>query len=141
MKEIKIKEAYGEHWDKVKSYVCLEDGWCSDKWPFMDPSSSCPVISGIEKDSEYKRADDGERMVDYFTWRPTSLQGIEDNNGWLHIESEKDLPKEDCSCVVIFDNGEIDVQRFFVNYKDFANTPYKYITHYQVVKLPQPPIY
>ena len=27
-------------------------------------------------------------------FRPKSLQGIENNNGWIKIESEKDLPKE-----------------------------------------------
>ena len=29
-----------------------------------------------------------------YSYRPKSLQGIENNNGWIKIESEKDLPKE-----------------------------------------------
>jgi hypothetical protein len=28
-------------------------------------------------------------------WRPKSIQGIEDNKGWIKIESEEGLPKDD----------------------------------------------
>jgi hypothetical protein len=32
--------------------------------------------------------------VDCFNWRPKSLDGIENNNGWIKIESKDDLPKK-----------------------------------------------
>lgn len=45
--------------------------------------------------------------------RPKSLKGIEDNNGWIKIESENDLPKNSCSCWI-----EVKYQ--------YTNTPFWY---------------
>jgi len=136
-KQEKIKDVYqklGFIWSKIEHLV-TEEGVLI--LPSPDLKYSLEGYENLVADKE-KFSSFGKEGLKL---QPSSLKGIYNNNGWIHIESEIDLPKEDCSCIVIFDNGEIDVQRFFINYKDFANTPYKYITHYQVVKLPSPPIY
>lgn len=123
-----IKEAYGKLFE-THSHLIDSNGW-------LNNSNENDYLTMGE--TEFL----GETEFKNDTWfRPKSLQGFENNNGWLHIESENDLPKEDCSCFVVFDNGEVDCQKYFSNYKDFANTPYKYITHYQIAKIPKLPIY
>lgn len=78
---------------------------------------------------------------DNFFFRPQSLQGIENNNGWIRIESEDDLPSlEDDSEFWIANENEIfdftayslQVQRKWEN---------KTLTHYQKVVKPENPIY
>lgn len=138
-----IKEAYGIYWEKVKDYVDSNDGWCSDNVYYK---KECPVISEIERDTTYTRKDDGERMVDCFNWRPKSLSGIEDNNGWIIIESEEDLPKEYCSCWVIVDEVIINKPLHFNPFtKRFDDgqlfQEYLWFSHYQPTIKPKPPIY
>lgn len=72
--------------------------------------------------------------------RPKSLQGIEKNNDWIKIESENDLPKEYTNCLC-YANGK----DWRANLKNDRNS-ISYckrlgITHYQLIKKPQPPIY
>lgn len=74
--------------------------------------------------------------------RPKSLQAIENNNGWIKIESVADLPKEDIECYVTNQIGRIqfgefekETERFFVN-NDRIHP-----THYQKVIKPNYPIY
>lgn len=71
--------------------------------------------------------------------RPKSLKGIENNNGWIKIESEKDLPKENGECFVIDSTGKIEI----VHYRYLRNCilegwPY---THYQPINKPLKPLY
>jgi hypothetical protein len=76
-KSEKIQEAYGSNWEQIKPFVDA-DGWYV--W-----DENCPVnlvISGFQ----YNKKLDAHR--------PESLSGIEDNNGWINIESEADLPTE-----------------------------------------------
>ncbi len=122
-KEDKIKEAYGEYKGKID-----ENGWTN----FM-------VLSFFKKDML-----DSKVKVNSLIYRPKSLQGIETNNGWVKIESESDLPKESNRLWIIF-NGMIG--DCFYNYSDkvFWNTyndkPFIDVTHYQIIKKPNPPIY
>ena len=80
-KEEKIKEAYG---GLIDLSVLDENGWaiygCED---FSE--------SGIEPFGEYETKN---HIAGVYNWRPKSLQGIENNNDWVKIESEEDLPKE-----------------------------------------------
>ena len=76
-KQEKIREAYGEHWETVKYYVD-ENGWCN---AFFG-------IAGLfQHDVIFKKG-----LI--VKWRPKTLARIEDNNGWIKIESEDDLPKD-----------------------------------------------
>lgn len=77
-KEQKIKAEYGEYYE-----ACNPDnqGW----------SSVDEALGG------YEFLDENIEYFDFESsgkWRPKSLQGIENNNGWIKIESEDDLPKE-----------------------------------------------
>lgn len=123
-------------------------------------------------------SDDGWREVNYlpfdyekkydvlkfnktrFAVRPKSISGIENNNGWVKIESEADLPKENIECfyrVVVskpyINEGEyINTGRFrvksvlthcenFFTIDDVIRNYYPKVTHYMPIEKPQPPIY
>lgn len=129
-KEEKIKEAWDFVWDKLN-----------------DTSKQCALknngfISGIlSNDLNHSFT---TFNTDITAWRPKSLQGIENNNGWIKIESEADLPK---------DNGITDYHVFmFTNQYKYIRRTYKKnqvkelweqeeITHYQRIEKPKPPIY
>ena len=80
-KEEKIKESWGIHFSSdvdengYITYTEYQDihllQWVGDFWE-----------KGFNK------------VLRIYWVRPKSLQGIENNNGWIKIESEKDLPKE-----------------------------------------------
>jgi hypothetical protein len=72
-KEEKIKEAYGRFYNE--KYVRKDGSMSEMEWKHM----------GV--DLEYDDFSTG-----YF--RPKSLQGIENNNGWISVLSENDLPSE-----------------------------------------------
>lgn len=77
-KEKCIREAYEKHgydWNEIKQVVS-PDGWCNCRVAHV------LALSGEQEDSEC-----GHYV------RPKSLQGIENNNGWIKIESEADLPE------------------------------------------------
>ena len=74
-KEEKIQEAYGEYFIMCNPN---KNGW--GKY----------ISIGIGLQSfDIKTNDKDERLL----MRPKSLNGIENNNGWIKIESESDLPE------------------------------------------------
>ena len=117
-KEEKIKEAYG---GLIDLSVLDENGWaiygCED---FSE--------SGIEPFGEYETKN---HIAGVCNWRPKSLQGIENNNGWIKIESEKILFEKPENCLFewynIFDK-RYDVGEHF-NYGVF--------THFKVIPEPK----
>ncbi len=132
-KEEKIKEAWGEYYIIVKNQID-NNGW----YKYFDLNNS-----------EMKRKLwqfgnlELEELSDVYLIRPKSLQGIENNNGWIKIESEEDLPKEGKEVhVVIY--GEtikkncsfIPSRKVFFRYGDVDN-----VTHWKDVEKPKPPIY
>jgi hypothetical protein len=118
-KQEKIREAYGEeHWEAVKDYLD-ENGWCN---AFFG-------IAGLfQHDVIFKKG-----LI--VKWRPKTLAGIENNNGWIKIESEDDLPKDGWHWAksIIPDNDIWET-----HYEDFK---VGFHTHYQPIVKPQPPIY
>lgn len=123
-KQEAIKKAYGEYWENVKDYVD-NDGWINNSIPKF----TFGQLKNL--DLEYKN--------DVF-FRPKSLQGIENNTGWIKIESEDDLPKVQDSFYVCFKNGEI-IQRYFIPNNKHSKEDWRNITHWQPIEKPQPPIY
>ena len=127
-KQEAIKQAYGEHWDVVKDYVD-KNGWVGQY--------SAPI--DISKLIECDLSDIG------YYWRPISLQGIEDNNGWIKIESEKDLPKDNIEChFIIKENNKVtQIGRYHVGAKSFnvGTIWFNEVAHYQPIAKPKPPIY
>jgi hypothetical protein len=71
-----------------------------------------------------------------------SLSGIENNNGWIKIESEADLPKQQMECWVV--NKQAGVQKLiYWALKGNAENKYwiKFFTHYQPINKPKSPLF
>jgi uncharacterized protein involved in tellurium resistance len=127
-KQEKIQEAYGEYWEQVKDWVNI-DGW----FYLNDTDFRLDNKIPLEFDALNNKM------------RPKSLQGIENNNGWIKIESEEDLPKDNTRCHFIIDGyEELEKQGIYI-YGFFwdAQSAYtnKIVTHYQPIIKPEPPIY
>lgn len=123
-----IQEAYGELWEEVKDCVD-ESGWCSKK----------ETVN--ERELAWMRNQYGA------FWRPISLKGIEHNNWWVKVESEKDLPKEDSEVFFVQDGRIINGYFYRGQFGDpfFLEQPTIYpieaVTHYKLIEKPFPPIY
>lgn len=120
-KEEVIKEAWGN--DYPKNGVD-DNGWSKD------------CYSHGTFDWELFDSEDGYVMPKI---RPKLLQGVENNNGWIKIESEDDLPK-DGYYFVVYKNGKMsDCPKD----SDFEDDNYwmQHITHYQPIVKPKPPLY
>lgn len=124
-KQKAIEKAYGEHWETVNDYVD-ENGWCA--YNFGEHKEY-----GIEPFGDFE-------IKDYKFWQPKSLQGIETNNGWIKIESEADLPKDD----------SVNYDMYNKNGRAISDLPLKtiiqlfekgIITHYAIHVQRKPPIY
>ncbi|AZA82182.1 hypothetical protein C1637_09870 [Chryseobacterium lactis] len=135
-KQEKIQEAYSSHWEKVKPYVD-ENGWCDFKALWGDFGNS-KGLEGIELET----MDPYDPKYCYFK-RPVSLNGINDNNGWIKIESEEDLPKEKGHYWV---KNKVSENRIDFDYIDWdcettIDLWMEFNTHYQRIPQPKPPIY
>ncbi|KAA5532782.1 hypothetical protein [Paenimyroides baculatum] len=139
-KQDKIKEAYGEYYDKVKNNID-DSGWCT--MINKDNVFVSPTCLDLGMTREYY---DNNIEGGYFSdsnthkWRPKSLIGIENNNGWVKIESEDDNPKYDGNYFVIDNDSykSISIQCYYGNGSWDCHLN---ITHYHPIALPKPPIY
>lgn len=68
-----------------------------------------------------------------------SLKVIENNNGWIKIESEDDLPKKEDDYHICIENKDLSIAYFDKSDGWFIACPE--ITHYQPIIKPQPPIF
>jgi hypothetical protein len=138
-KEEVIKDAYGEYWEQIKDNL-WKDGW-------VEEFNVLPEIRKSLSDfCDYKNlrfSQVGNHMIRGY--RPKSLQGIEDNNGWIKIESENDLPKEDCKCWVVTESYSTCLALFLSDTKRFwelADLDFRLLpTHYKILEEPKPPLY
>ena len=126
-KQEAIKNAYGECWEKVKDYI--------DNDGYIDNSIPKFTFGQVKNlDLEYKND---------VLFRPKSLQGIENNNGWIKIESEKDLPK--VSGLYFGKDYEFGTDMMYFDFEtkkwEDSNGYLQNVTHYQPIKKPKPPIY
>ena len=122
-KQEAIKKAYGKHYK-----LCKPDQ--------QGYTESDEEILGLEF------CGDGVDYLDFGCsnkWRPESLSGIENNNGWISIEPDgSNLPKIDFHTKHWFCNGESTwIATMSLDMK-IGNDP---ITHYQPMIVPKPPIY
>jgi hypothetical protein len=135
-----IVAAYGEYWDlfdeEDKKSILNNDGW-HYKW--NHPLRWEMAKTGVEIITS--------AYVVGTSWKPKSLAGIENNNGWTKIDSEADLKLKDGGYwgVMPYDYGHDNrIEAFYV--KDGIHkinglhTCYE-ITHYQAIQKPSPPIY
>lgn len=132
-KQDAIKNAYGEYWEQVKSHVS-ENGWINTK-----------ILDLSKTEISYQQAKNRLNFKVEFEHRPSSLQGIEDNNGWIRIESENDLPKDIDNYWVQW-NTQFDLSilttkaHFYYGEKSNSEWLTK-ITHWQPIIKPLNPIY
>ena len=124
-KEEKIKEAWGENWSKIskenQKKVLNNNGFVSQYYEdLLSKETTCRKL---------------------FDVRPKSLQGIENNNGWIKIESEEDLPK-DYEISYHAWNSESDRDYYVTNMWTIINRYHLgNVTHYQPIEKPLKPIY
>jgi hypothetical protein len=140
-KEEKIKQAWinivGEkNYNFIKQFLS-ENGFTNrGKYHWLINNFSKEYI----KDNFYVTIEiDNDKL-----FRPKSLQGIENNNGWIKIESESDLPSEDIDCHFITHNKEIFKGEYIKSIDNFKSGSELYngrVSHYQPITKPQPPIY
>jgi hypothetical protein len=120
-KEEVIQQAYREYWDgfnnTAKKCALSNNGYIS---PILENAPE-----GIELDYIINGA-----------YRPKSLQGIENNNGWI-----KGTPKEDMYCHILFSDGTQSIDRFLKEHGNFICHHYVSVTHYQPIEKRKPPIY
>jgi len=117
-KQDKIKEAYGEYYEICKP----------------DKNGNCLIISSGYPNVEWEYSGFGYNQ-------PKSIQGIENNNGWIKIESNEDLPKEQMYCW-FFDKEKGQMAGEFLNNgKDEINFILANATHYQPIIKPLKPLY
>ena len=126
-KEDKIQESYGESYDHYKPQ---ENGW------------STVYVFDYGENFEWKLYDANAVAHGIYSIRPKSLKGIENNNGWVKIESEADLPKENIQCWLKDEEFGIDIGYFSIDTKKwFVDNVQQFVTHYQPIKKPQSPIF
>ncbi len=127
-----IKDVWGELYEKYKDRISLIDGYIHHRSNKV--YDECKSLFEISFHPHY---------VSIF--RPESLKGIEDNNGWIKIENEEDLPKDSAYYWIITNSNNIHLTEYEVDFKQFFTKDYAYndyeITHYQPIEKPKPPIY
>lgn len=130
LKEQAIVNAYGDNYGEMVD----ENGWATYYSKFKERG-------GIEPFGEYDVI-----PLDLYTkkWRPLSLRGIENNNGWIRIEPDgSNLPTEHDEYNV-FDAGHITRASYFVLDKLFVSKDYetlKSATHYKPIEELKKPIF
>ncbi len=103
-KQEAIQKAYGEHWEKLKGYID-ENGWVEDLQActclfldFFDGRISSRIF--------YIDCDINDIDTQEF-FRPKSLQGIENNNGWIN-----GIPKQNGYYFIEYVNKVTDIKEF-----------------------------
>lgn len=138
-KQKAIRKAYGKYWEQVKEFVD-ENGRLTYQqcWGIWG--------DGIHTDSNFyttARQDEElglENDMETMTYRPKSLAGIEDNNGWIMIEDG--LPDGIIECYLYDDDGDITYFTFGIDEcSDLDHLGEEGITHYQPIVKPKAPIY
>jgi hypothetical protein len=125
-KQEKIREEWGELWETVKDYVD-ENGFVNCVKNKKIKLISFFHVSEIEFNGNLVR--------------PKSLSGIENNIGWIKIESKDDLPKENGYFMCLYQDGEIIPHHFSINSEFDRELFLQEFTHYQPIVKPKPPIY
>lgn len=126
-----IKAAYGEHWDKVKDYVNLDNGIAE----FPSSVNRTEYLKVFKLIATWPDAEGFKQML-----IPYSLEGLENNRGWTLIESESDLPKYNSAgdFYVMSNEGN----KKLLNGGNAVRNAYrlKTITHWQLIET-KPPIF
>ena len=129
-KQEAIKKAYGDN-NEIYEKSLTKNGWLNVEYDIYENADRFYF--------DFLRHELNADEYEYFI-RPKSLSGIDDNNGWIRIESEDDLPKVQDSFYVCFKNGEI-IQRYFIPNNKHSKEDWRNITHWQPIEKPLKPLY
>ena len=142
-----IQKAWGEIWNELperqKECALKYDGCVSHSEYRLELSYDDQNLAiKLNKISKIK---DSWLLNDQFYFRPKSLSGIENNNGWTLIW-EKVLPFTDIECYFITNENRLYTGKYIFKtrcFKDYNGNIYPVytITHYQPIQKPKPPIY
>ena len=69
------------------------------------------------------------------------MKTIENNNGWVKIESPDDLPKECGAYHVKYLNGQSVAWFNGTDFMTLVGKKFTNITHFQPIETPNPPLY
>lgn len=121
-KEEIIKEAYKNHY-----WLYSECDNAGDGYIFM--------TEGLDFHSIWEEIPLDKHPYLSRAYRPSSLRGIENNNGWIKVESESDIKVFNEEMWIKHNDGDI--------LTIYATKSYllKNCTHYQRIITPKPPIY
>ncbi len=127
-KEEKIKESYREYWETVKDHVD-ENGWfVKDAFQMIDYHDLVSTIDFVHDHST-------DEM------QPKEIYGIKDNNGWIKVNSEEDLPKTNGMYWTIAKFNEVCANTWGMLGKSEFTFDNGHVTHYQPIIKPNIPIY
>lgn len=137
-KEEVIKNAYGEHWEIVKNDID-EDGWMN---LYFAVRANIGEIGS--KTYQFKDIIGNPNKC-----RILSLCELEENKGWVKLESKIDLPKTEGNYFVILKNNPNKISdlswhggsRFLGRQQNEKDWWPENITHYQKILKPELPIY
>lgn len=128
-----ISKAYGKYWEELKDCVD-ENGWHN-------------IHKAKIKFKDYYYVQEFENKGNYY--RPKSLQGIENNRGWIKIESEESLPTKEGKYIwgrlhKESEYGPEWFEKFKETTKEGIIKAYKFyigVTHYKEVFEHEPPLH
>jgi len=147
-KEELIKEAWGEYWSlfstTTKERILLNKGSVDYFLLSNQERDNTEELIGDIRKLECTNTDEGTKRF----FRPLSLKGIEDNNGWIKINNKEDLPKEDVHCYIISKYSENSIMEAYyitTSNKFHVDAIIQYdtneVTHYQVINKPNLPLH
>ena len=125
-KQEAIKKAYGEHYDNLKKYL---NGFMIDRVNYeRETGNKLSDLKGINFIKE-------GNVYSY----PDTVEGFKDNNKWIRIESEKDLPNNEKVWICDNNNRVLLSSKTVLSW--ILKNPDNKITHYQPIEKPKLPIY
>lgn len=140
-KEEKIKEAWGEYYNKGVGID--ENGWLKESYLNKDNIKTITSMLDIETCIKaYKDVYDIRIPINHY--RPKSLKGLENNNGWQ--KTEEGLPKVSGMYICYHKQGYQSQRYFKAELEEF----YEYdsetlnqsdVTHYRPVEILPGPLY
>lgn len=139
-KQDAIKKGYGEENFTFFKGIIGENGWIGlSRYDFEEDLESEKKFDEMISEIEFEESFEDEQVF----YRPKSLQGIENNNGWIKIESDDDIPKNDMYVHIVF-NKKMNIA-FLCDGEFFAPNKEKYykkgVTHYQPIETKKQPIW
>jgi hypothetical protein len=135
------KETISKHWQelisKTPAGVCYATGWVHSYFPNGILDLTDDYGEEIVEKIDYEIDPSGSG-----SFRPKSLEGIEDNNGWIKIETIDDLPMNGSYLVIHRSSGTIS-KYDFGTLKSLDDMDYivKQCSHYKPIPDPLKPLY